>query len=119
MIHEIKVKEIYYNKIKKAEKIYEVRLLDEKRKLIKVGDKIRINKEPLMEEFLDGEVVDLAMFKSFEQMANSLSAKEIGFDGCGKEQIVDEYHKFYSQEQEQKYGVVAIKLKVINVTYKN
>ena len=112
MIHEIKVKEIYYNKIKACEKIYEVRLLDEKRKQIKVGDTLRINKEPLMEEFLDGEVVDLVMFKSFDEMANSLPAKEIGFNGCNEKQIVDEYHKFYSKEVEQKYGVVAIKLKV-------
>lgn len=118
MIHEIKVKEIYYNKIKAGEKIYEVRLLDEKRKMIKVGDTLRINKEPLMEEFLDGEVVDLVKFKTFDEMAGSLPAKEIGFDGCNKRQIVDEYHKFYSKEMEEKYGVVAIKLKVLSVTQK-
>lgn len=112
MTHEIKVKEKYFNKIKSGEKIYEVRLLDEKRKLFKTGDIIKINKEPLMDEFLNAKVVDLIKFKSFEEMANKLLVKEIGFDGCRKEEIVNEYHKFYSIEQEKKYGVVAIKLEV-------
>lgn len=118
MIHEIKVKENYYNKIKSGEKIYEVRLLDEKRCLINVGDTLRINKEPLMEEFLDAKVVDLLRFKSFQEMASVLPAISIGFDGCLPEEIVNEYHKFYSGELEEKYGVVAIKLKVISVTQK-
>lgn len=112
MIHEIKVKEQYYNLIKSGEKIYEGRLWDEKRSLIKVGDILRINKEPLIDEFLDAEVVDLVKFKSFEEMAGVLPSKEIGFDGCSPNEIANEYHKFYSIEQEEKYGVVAIKLEV-------
>lgn len=112
MTHEIKVKERYYNLIKNKEKIYEVRLLDDKRKLIKIGDIIKINEEPELTEFVNAEVVDLIYFKSFEEMAKSLPAKEVGFDGYKTREIVDEYHKFYSEQEEQKYGVVAIKIKI-------
>lgn len=112
MIHKIKVKELYYNKIKTGEKIYEVRLLDEKRSLIKIGDILRINKEPELIEFLDARVVELIKFKSFQEMAQTLPAKSIGFIGCNTQEIVDTYRKFYSKEQEQKLGVVAIKLKI-------
>ena len=38
MKHEMKVQPIYFNKIKTGEKIYEVRLNDEKRRSIDVGD---------------------------------------------------------------------------------
>ena len=112
MIHEIKVKENYYNLIKSGTKIYEVRLLDNKRKLIKIGDIVRINKEPLMEEFLNATVVDLIHFKNFEEMANTIPAKEIGFEGCSFYEILNEYRRFYSKEKEEMYGIVAIKLKI-------
>ena len=46
MIHEIKVKEKYYNLIKSGEKIYEVRLLDDKRKLIKMVILSKLTKSP-------------------------------------------------------------------------
>lgn len=38
MKHEMKIREVYFNKIKSGEKIYEIRLNDEKRRLIDVGD---------------------------------------------------------------------------------
>lgn len=110
MIHEIKVKEKYYNLIEKQEKIYEVRLLDNKRKLIKKSDLIKIYKEPDLKEFLILKVEDLLHFKTFEQMALALPAKEVGFEGCSKEEVVAAYHQFYTEEMEQKFGVVAIKL---------
>ena len=112
MTHEIKVKEQYYNKIQNKEKIYEVRLFDEKRQKIKIGDIIKINKEPQMVESLNAKVIDLLYFKNFKEMANNISAKQIGFDGSSREYIVNEYHKFYGEQEEQKYGVVAIKIEV-------
>lgn len=110
-MHTIKVKEKYFSLIKNKEKIYEVRLLDDKRKQIKIGDIIKIFKEPLMQEYLEARVEDLLFFKSFNQMANSLPAKQIGFNGQGVQEIVNEYYKFYTTQDEQKFGIVAIKLK--------
>ena len=108
----LKLKKKYYNLIKSGEKIYEVRLLDDKRKLIKIGDIVKINKEPLMEEFLNATVVDLVHFKTFEEMANTIPAKEIGFEGRSFYEILNEYRKFYSKEKEEMYGIVAIKVKL-------
>ena len=45
-------------------------------------------------------------------MANNLPAKQIGFAGCEINDIVNEYHKFYSIEEERNFGVVAIKVDV-------
>ena len=112
-MHQIRVKEIYYNKIKNKEKIYEVRLLDEKRKQIKIGDIINIKKEPELKESLNAKVVNLVCFKTFEEMAITLPAKQIGFDGFDKSYIVNEYYKFYSYDQEREFGVVAIKIELV------
>ena len=50
MNHEMKLKEIYYNKIKSGEKIYKIRFNNEKRRLIDVGDIVIFQKEPKLNE---------------------------------------------------------------------
>ena len=97
-----------------VKKIYEIRLNDEKRKLIRVGDFIVFRKEPALTEEIKTEIKDLIIFNSFDSMVESLSSREIGFDNSNKKEIVDVYHQFYSKEDEQKFGVLAIKLDIIN-----
>ena len=57
-------------------------------------------------------VEDLLHFSSFEEMAKSLPKEKIGFENCEISQIVDVYHQFYSKNDESKYGVLAIKIKI-------
>ena len=40
--------------------------------------------------------------------------KDIGFDGFSKKQIQEIYYDIYSREKELKFGVVAIKLEMID-----
>jgi len=112
MIHEMKLKEIYYNKIKNGEKVYEIRLNDEKRKLIRVGDIIIFKKEPELTDEIKTKVEELIFFKSFKEMASFLPANKIGFDKINTNEIVNIYHEFYSKKDEQKFGVLAIKIKL-------
>lgn len=111
-MNEMKLKETYFNKIRNKEKIYEIRLNDEKRQLIKIGDLIVFKKEPELQETLTAEVVGLEYFKSFKEMAETLPLDKVGF---GKEtlcEVVSIYHQFYTEQEEDKYGVVAIKIEV-------
>ena len=78
MTHEIKVQPLYYDKIKSGEKIYEVRLLDEKRKAFKIGDHLKIYKEPALNEFVLAKITDLVVFPSFEAMATTLPLSQVG-----------------------------------------
>lgn len=113
MVHEMKLREIYFNKIKNNEKIYEIRLNDEKRRLIDVGDIIIFKKEPELQEVIKTIVKDLIYFDSFKEMISTLPKEKVGFDTEKKENIIDIYHQFYSDEEESKYGVVAIKVEVV------
>ena len=110
----MKLREIYFDKIKKGEKIYEIRLNDEKRRLIDVGDVLIFKKEPELKEKLTTEVKDLVYFVSFDEMVNTLPIEKIGFENMTKQAVKDVYYQFYSKEDEDKYGVVAIKVQVIN-----
>ena len=110
----MKLREIYFDKIKSGEKIYEIRLFDDKRRLIKVGDEIIFRKEPDLSQTLKTTVKDLIVFKSFKDMLSFLSADEIGFKGFSKEKIESVYHSFYTTKDELNYGVLAIEIEVLD-----
>ena len=99
--------------IKQGEKIFEIRLNDEKRKLIKVGDKIKFFMFENLDKSFVCSVTDLLYFKNFDEMINSLSPTSIGMKGLSAFQIKNIYREFYTLEDEQKYGVIAIKLNIV------
>lgn len=113
-MHILKLMPIYFEKIRAGEKIYEIRLNDEKRQVMKIGDKIEFRKEPDHTEICYATIEDLIYFESFHDMLDRLSLDEIGFKGQGKQEAFNLYRKIYSKEKEEKYKVVAIKVKVIN-----
>jgi len=114
MNHEMNLKEVYFDKIKSGEKTYEIRLNDEKRKLIKIGDIIVFKRQPEFKESIKTVVKDLFYFNSFTEMINSLPIEKVGFKGKTLKEIVDIYHQIYSEENEKKYGVLAIKIEVVH-----
>lgn len=113
MKHEMKLQSIYFDKIKIGQKIYEIRLNDEKRRIIDVGDVIIFKREPEQVESLDTVVEDLIYFDSFKEMIDTLPLTKVGFEKETKKEVEDIYHSFYSVENEKKYGVVAIKVKLL------
>ncbi len=114
MIHEMKLKDIYFNKIKSGKKMYEIRLNDDKRKQIDVGDIIIFKKTSNPFEILQTKVVDLIYFDSFNEMISTLPKEKVGFEKESLSQIVDIYHQFYSEEDEGRLGVLAIKINLLN-----
>ena len=67
-MHKLKLQEKYYDYIKENKKIYEIRLNDEKRQLIKIGDIIEFKKEPDLNDSFKAKVVGLLRYTSFEEM---------------------------------------------------
>jgi ASC-1-like (ASCH) protein len=108
----MKLKSRYFDYMKNGTKRIEIRLNDEKRKLIKVGDTITFLKEPELTEKLMARVVALLHFESFEKMAKNLPLAKLGFENETKEQVVEAYHQFYSEQDEKEYGVVVIQVEV-------
>lgn len=112
MEHEMKLRSEYFEKIKSGEKIFEIRLNDEKRQKISLGDDIVFKKEPELKEELKTKVKDLIVFESFEEMASLLPLRKVGFDGFSGKEVVEVYHQFYSENDEKKFGVLAIRVEV-------
>lgn len=108
MIHKMKLNESPFDRIKNGTKTVEFRLYDDKRKQIKVGDKIEFSKLPDLQEKLIVEVIDLYQDKTFENLFRKLykdDEKEI-------KRKTQSMYEIYSPEKEKQYGVLGIKIKI-------
>ncbi|MFZ3011649.1 MAG: ASCH domain-containing protein [Minisyncoccia bacterium] len=101
----------YFNKIRNGIKTIECRLFDEKRKLLKIGDVIEFVNAGNEEEKIKSEIVALHKFSNFSELLDCFPITIFG--GENKEQFLSVLKKFYSDEDEKKYGVVGIEIKLI------
>lgn len=113
VIHEMLIKPEYFYLVAVGDKKYEVRTNDIRRKVMKIGDYIKMLKEPEKDEFLMLEIVNKIEYPTFTDLYDSLPKKDVGFEGRTTEDIVQELRRFYTEEQEREIGVVAIEVAVI------
>ena len=112
-MHEMKLRPKYYDFILNGTKRIEIRLNDEKRKNIKVGDKIKFYKEPNLEEDFLTEVVEILKFNDFREMIDNLKIEELADESLTKDELLSTLEKYYSKEKQEKYGVLGIRIKLI------
>lgn len=101
-------------KIKSGVKTIELRLYDEKRRKVAVGDTIRfINTENAGETVLT-RVEELFVFDSFDELYEKLPLLECGYT---KDDVQGasprDMDAYYSAERQKLYGVVGIRVAVI------
>ena len=116
MIHNLTLRKEPFELIKSHKKIYELRLYDEKRKLIKIGD-IIVFKSLANEEEISVEVIDIFRFSSFKELYNGIPLRDMGYlenDIKNKDALYKDMESYYPLEKQRKYSVVAFKIKVIN-----
>ena len=95
-----------FAKIKNGAKDIELRLYDEKRRLLKIGDQILfVNLES--EEQLLCKIVGLCWFQDFRTLVENLGALRFGWD---TEYSDADIEKYYSRDDVKKYGALGIVL---------
>lgn len=99
-----------FKMIKSGKKKIEMRLYDEKRKLIKVGDLIEFRNVD-SDEIIKVRVVNLYRFDSFKELYNSFDKKMLGYDNDDDGSYMD-MEKYYSYEEQGRYGVLGIEIKL-------
>lgn len=107
----MKLQPYSFDKIRDGKKIIEVRLFDEKRREIKLGDTIEFKREPEQTETVDTEVIGLLQYTSFEDLVNDFPADNFGhFD---KDELLGTIYSFYKKEDALKFGVLGIRIRLI------
>ena len=102
-----------FRQISSGAKTVEVRLYDEKRRGIKVGDTIVFTLKNHEGEQIATEVTWLYTFPSFTELFSSELLDKAGFRGYSAKEAAEKMYDFYDQADEEKYGVLAIEIKVL------
>ena len=95
-----------------GDKDVEVRVNDEKRRNLNVGDTLVFLKRDNEEEKLIAKVTNLVYFNSFLEITNYYDMKRIYLEETTKDEYINLMKKFYSDEEVKEYGVVAIEFKL-------
>lgn len=113
MLHNMKLSPAPFEMIKSGQKTIELRLYDEKRQLINVGDEI-VFTNTATEETIHTQVLNLHRFDSFAELYKSLPLLKCGYTSedvvCATPADMEQY---YSVDEQNKYGVLGIEIKVL------
>lgn len=112
MHHIMKLQSNPFSKIKDGTKTVELRLNDEKRRIINIGDTIGFKEEPELMNTLHTQVVALLRYPSFRDLIYDFPIECFG--GNDRETLISDVHKFYTDENERKFGVLGIKIQLID-----
>ena len=102
----------YYEYILNGTKRIELRLFDEKRELINIGDKIKFLKESNLEESFEVNVVGLIRYNSFEDLFNDFDISILADKSMTKEELLSVLGEFYTKEKQEEYGVLGIRIEL-------
>lgn len=100
-----------YVNIKNGTKTIELRLNDEKRQLLKIKDLIEFTNRETLEQMLV-EIQNLYHYPSFDELYKHFDKVSMGYK---ENDVADpkDMEKYYSKEEQEKYGVLGIEIKKI------
>lgn len=111
MYHEMKLHPQPFDRIASGKKTIELRLHDEKRKKIQIGDTIIFSKTTDPSERLETQVTGLYPFRTFEELYYNLPLHRCGY--LPEELLTaspKDMEAYYSLEKQAKYGVLGIEI---------
>ncbi len=115
MKHEMKLNPAPYAAIKTGKKNIELRLNDEKRQQVKVGDTITFSNTAIPDLKLYTRVKALHFATSFSELFTTIQLSICGFDSkLSVMEAANEMRQYYSVEEELKYGALGIEIELID-----
>jgi len=112
MQHQMKLSTEPFNQIASGAKVIESRLYDEKRQQIALGDEIEFSENDHPGNKVHTKVTGLLRYQSFESLF--ADHEPALFGGESREFLLNQIKQFYSDEDEQKYGVVGIRIALVD-----
>lgn len=113
MVHYMNLYAEKFSWMQSGKKVVEVRLYDEKRRKLQIGDIIEFSKAPNMEEKFTAKVSGIQVFDSFEDLFLAIPKEQMGYEQINLEEFLKLAYSIYSVENEKKYGVVGIRVKLV------
>lgn len=116
MLHHMKLQPEPFALIREGRKIYELRLWDDKRQKLQVSDTVEFMNMACPWEKLRARVAGLHRFDSFAQLYQTLPLLQCGYtpENVDAADPAD-MERYYSRQEQQKWGVVAIELEDVTL----
>lgn len=115
--HTMRLQDQPFDSIRSGQKTIELRLWDEKRREISVGDQIQFTRAAGGSGSITARVVALHRFDSFAQLYAALPLERCGYT---PEEVAGasyrDMERYYTAEEQRRYGVVGIELQVLSAT---
>lgn len=111
MLHQMKLRKKPFEQMAKGMKNVEMRLYDEKRRMIKTGDLIEFSLYDDPDRKIVTRVTALHRFGSFSELYEAFPKEKLGYSADDTASPED-MEQFYSKEEQAEYGVVGIELRL-------
>ena len=113
MKHILKLQPKYFDYINDGTKRIELRLYDEKRQKINIGDIIVFQKEPELDITMNVRVVGLLRYNTFEELFDDFNIEIMADKSMTKQELLNVLEEFYTPKKQKQYGVVGIHIEKI------
>ncbi len=110
--HQMKLAPEPFNNIASGKKVIESRLFDEKRKQIIIGDRIVFSENGKPENSITTVVMGLLCYQTFQELFADHDPALFGEES--RDFLLDQIKQFYSDEDEQKYGVIGVRFELLD-----
>ena len=110
--HNMKLMTKYFDYIKFGSKRIELRLNDEKRQNIKIGDEIIFEELVDNPRYLRTRVIDLYYENNFNDLIEKYDIELFADKHTTKKELIKLLNNIYSQEEQEKYGIVGIRIEL-------
>jgi ASC-1-like (ASCH) protein/uncharacterized damage-inducible protein DinB len=111
MQHAMRLNPRPYEAIQSGRKRFEIRLYDEKRRTIALGDTLSFTRVGDSAGPLWMEVLGLRRYATFEELYRDIPPREIDCEGWSMADLLTSTYEIYSREQEAQYGALAIEIR--------
>jgi ASC-1-like (ASCH) protein len=111
MVHTLRLHAAPFRRIAEGTQSIEVRLNDEKRRAMHPGDVIMFISRENDEQYLTARIESMDTYPSFRELFEGNDPAALAAEGTPEEWR--RMYEYYSPEDEQKYGAVAIKIELL------
>ena len=109
--HKMHLKDPYFSYIKGGTKRIELRLFDEKRRRIDLGDLIEFSGSN--DKSVQARVVGLLRYDSFVDLCKDFDIAILADKAATKDGLIATLNEFYSPEKQVQFGVIGIRFELV------
>lgn len=113
MLYQMKLQDEAFGRMQQGVKRLELRLCDEKRRLLSLGDEIEFVRMSDPADRIRVKIIGLLRYETFAELIEDLPAEFLGYEETEKDYLKTSMYEYYTPEDEALYGVLGIRIRLL------